>query len=126
MNSANNKYSVANFNAEFVLMNRVWLDITDFNVKQDDFSIITKTIENNLSKKRSNIDDLIIKRLTINDNYNNIIMNNYGEPIIINGLLTAYKINNNESIVVKKMINDSNFITVKNLNSSEDKHIITT
>jgi len=53
-------------------------------------------------------------------------MNNYGEPIIINGLVTAYKINNNESIIVQKGNNDSNFITVKNLNSSEDKHIITT
>ena len=126
MNSANNKYSVGNFNAEFVLMYRVWLDIKDFNVKNDEISIITKTIENNLSKKRSNIDDLIIKRLTINDNYNNILMNNYGDPIIINGLVTSYKINNNESILLHKGINDTNFIKVKNLNTYDDKHIITT
>jgi len=53
-------------------------------------------------------------------------MNNYGDPIIINGLVTSYKINNNESIMVHKGINDTNFIKVKNLNTYDDKHIITT
>jgi len=117
------KYEVGNYNIELVLMNRVWLDISEFNVKEDEFSIITNTIDDYLSKKKSNvnIDDLIMKRLSNLENvkYNNIIMNNYGKPIIINGLVTGYIIDNNHAIIVQKGNNDTNYINIKDLNLSD-------
>ena len=124
------KYDMGNNNIELVLMNRVWLDITDFNVKEDEISIITKTIDDYLAKKKSNvnIDDLIMKRLSNFDNlkYNNILMDNYGVPIFNNGLITAYKLDDNQAIYVKKGDNDTNYITIKNLNivDSDPSNII--
>jgi len=117
------KYELGNNNIELVLMNRVWLDITEFNVKEDEISIITKTIDDYLSKNKSNvnIDELIMKRLSNFDNlkYNNILMDNYGEPIITNGLVTGYKLDDNQAIFVKKGDNDTNYIIIKDLNLDE-------
>ena len=115
------RYQVNNSNIELVLMNRVWLDITDFNVKKDDLSTITNTINKSLSKKNINKEELINKTFSTidNDKYNNIIMDNYGIPIIRNGLITDFRLNDNQYINVKKLKNNSNFITVKNFDQSD-------
>ena len=117
------RYEVNNCNSELVLMNRVWLDINDF--KDNDIANITKTVNNSLSKKKFNKDDLILKRLSIveNDNYNHIIMDNYGEFMNSNGLITEYRLNENQYIKVKKDQNNMNLITVKNFDNSDNNLI---
>ena len=117
------RYEVNNCNSELVLMNRVWLDINDF--KDNDIANITKTVNNSLSKKKFNKDDLILKRLSIveNDNYNHIIMDNYGDFMNSNGLITEYRLNENQYIKVKKVQNNMNLITVKNFDNSDNNLI---
>ena len=120
------RYDLINSNIELVLMNRVWLDINDFNVKKDDFYSITNTINNSLSKK-SNINDLLFHKRFANienDKYNNIIMDNYGIPIISNGLVNDFRLNENQYINVKLLKNNSKFITVKNFDQI-DQNLIT-
>ena len=127
MFKAMNKYDVNNSNSELVLMNREWLDIKDFNIKNDDFSTITNTIDNILSIKKSNNikDELIMNKLsTIDiDKYNHIMMDNYGTPIKNNGNTNDFKLNNNQYISVKKGNNDSNYITVKNFDNNDQNLI---
>jgi len=71
-------------------------------------------------KSEINKDDLIMKRLSIieNDIYSNIIMDNYGEIISSNGISTEYTLNSNQFLSVKKA-NNTNFITVKNIDNSD-------
>jgi len=55
------------------------------------------------------------------DKYNNIIMDNYGTPI--NGNSNEFNLNKNQYISVKKCNNDSNYITVKNFDNSDQNLI---
>jgi len=84
-------------------------------------------MDNLLSNFKSNLnkDDVIMKRLSSidNDSYSNILMDNYGEIINSNPLTTDYYLNSNQYLSVKKGSNNTNFITVKNLDNS-DQNII--
>jgi len=84
-------------------------------------------MDNLLSKNNSicNKEDLIMKRLSSieNDKYNNIIMDNYGETISINDLTTDYYLNSNQFLSVKKGNNNTNYITVKNFDNSDNNLI---
>jgi len=84
-------------------------------------------MDNLLSNFKSNLnkDDVIMKRLSSieNDTYSNILMDNYGEIINSNPLTTDYYLNSNQYLSVKKGSNNTNFITVKNLDNS-DQNII--
>jgi len=64
---------------------------------------------------------LITERLNSidNDKYNNIIMDNYGDPIYINEITTNYNLNSYQYLSVKKLNEKTNFITVKNLDNSD-------
>ena len=121
------RYKVNQSNSELILMNRVWLEITDFNVKDNDYSTITHTLDNLLAKKSSNINNnnLIKERLSSieNDSYSNILMDNYGTPIYNNGLTTDYSLNNYQYLSVKYDSNNTNFITVKNFDNSDNNLI---
>ena len=119
------KYDVNNSNSEFVLMNRVWLELNDFNVKKNEFDTITKTVNNSLSKIKFNKEELIMKRLSSVDidNYNHIIMDNYGIPINSSSLVNDYRLNENQYIKVKKLQNNMNLITVKNFDNSDQNLI---
>jgi len=79
-----------------------------------------------LSKKIIDKEELICNRFSTidNDKYNHIIMDNYGIPIIRNGLITDFRLNENQYINVKKLKNNSNFITVKNFDN-KDQNLIT-
>ena len=122
MRKSLHKYNLIQNNSEIVLMNRVWLDLKDFNIKENDISTLTNTMDNLLANFKSEInkDDLIMKRLSIieNDIYSNIIMDNYGEIISSNGISTEYTLNSNQFLSVKKA-NNTNFITVKNIDNSD-------
>jgi len=84
-------------------------------------------MDNLLSKNNSifNKEELIMKRLSSieNDKYNNIIMDNYGETISINDLTTEYTLNSNQFLSVKKGTNNTNYITVKNFDNSDNNLI---
>jgi len=84
-------------------------------------------MDNLLANFKSNLnkDDVIMKRLSSIefDNYSNILMDNYGEIINSNPLTTDYYLNSNQYLSVKKGNNNTNFITVKNLDNS-DQNII--
>ena len=125
MNKALYRYEVIQNNSELILMNRHWLDINDF--KENDISSISNTMDNLLSKNNSifNKEELIMKRLSSieNDKYNNIIMDNYGETISINDLTTEYTLNSNQFLSVKKGTNNTNYITVKNFDNSDNNLI---
>ena len=120
------RYDVNNYNTELILMNRVWLDINDFNVNQDEMSSITNNLNKILSKKKINKEDLIRNRFANieNDKFNKIIMDNYGTPLSSVGLITDYRLNENQYIKVKKLNEKTNFITVKNIDNS-DQNLIT-
>jgi len=57
------------------------------------------------------------------DNYNHIIMDNYGIPINSASLLNDYRLNENQYIKVKKDQNNINMITVKNFDNSDQNLI---
>ena len=122
MRKSLHKYNLIQNNSEIVLMNRVWLDLNEFNIKENDISTLTNTMDNLLANFKSEInkDDLIMKRLSIieNDSYSNIIMDNYGEIISSNAISTEYYLNSNQFLSVKKA-NNTNFITVKNVDNSD-------
>jgi len=84
-------------------------------------------MDNLLSKNNSNFnkDELIMKRLSSieNDKYNNIIMDNYGETISINDLTTDYTLNSKHYLSVKKGSNNTNYITVKNFDNTDNNLI---
>jgi len=84
-------------------------------------------LDNLLSKKKSNINnqDLIQERLNSieNDKYSNILMDNYGTPISNNGITTDYTLNNDQYLSVKYDSNNTNIITVKNFDNSDNNLI---
>jgi len=57
------------------------------------------------------------------DNYNHIIMDNYGIPINSSSLVNDYRLNENQYIKVKKDQNNINMITVKNFDNSDQNLI---
>jgi len=84
-------------------------------------------LDNLLAKKKSNINnqDLIQERLNSieNDKYSNILMDNYGTPISNNGITTDYTLNNDQYLSVKYDSNNTNIITVKNFDNSDNNLI---
>jgi len=89
-------------------------------------SSITNNLNKILYKKKINKEDLIRNRFANieNDKFNNIIMDNYGTPLSSVGLITDYRLNENQYIKVKKLNEKTNFITVKNIDNS-DQNLIT-
>jgi len=56
------------------------------------------------------------------DKYNNIIMDNYGIPMLSNSIYNEYRLNENQYIKVKKDQN-TNYITVKNFDNTDQNLI---
>jgi len=84
-------------------------------------------MDNLLAKKNSKINnhDLIMKRISSIDIdiYQNIIMDNYGVPIVIDDTSTKYILNSYQYLSVKKLNDCTNFITVKNFDNSDQNLI---